>query len=129
MTVPPFAPLRLDHLLLHVRGMAEAEAFYCGILGCAVLHRMPRDAMVELSAGVTLVDIDDPNGAWALEGSARGRNLDHFALLTDGWADSEMRSWLATNRVAIEKERDEDGEQSLYVRDPSGNRVELVKRS
>ena len=129
MTAPPFTPLRLDHLLLHVRGMAEAEAFYCGVLGCTVQHRMPRDAMVELSAGVTLVDIDDPNGGWALEASARGRNLEHFALLTDGWTDSEMRSWLATNCVAIEKERDEDGEQSLYVRDPSGNRVELVKRS
>ena len=128
MTAPPFEPLRLDHLLLHVRGMAEAEAFYCGVLGCAVQHRMPRSAMIELSAGVTLVDIDDPNGAWAIEGAPHGRNLDHFALLTGGWDDSEMRAWLATNGVAIEEERDEDGEQSLYVRDPSGNMVELVRR-
>ncbi|HEX5259167.1 MAG TPA: VOC family protein [Sphingomicrobium sp.] len=129
MTARPFEPLRLDHLLLHVRGMAEAEAFYCGVLGCTVRQRIPHNAMVELTAGVTLVDIDDPSGAWALEGAPHGRNLDHFALLTRGWDDAEMRSWLATNGVGIEEERNEDDEQSLYVRDPCGNMVELVRRA
>lgn len=128
MTAPPFEPLRLDHLLLHVRGMAGAERFYCGALGCTVQHRMPQNGMVELSAGVTLVDIDDPRGSWALDGAQHGRNVDHFALLTGGWDDAEMRSWLATNGVAIEEERNETGEQSLYVRDPSGNLVELIRR-
>ena len=107
MTAPPFKLLGLDHLLLHVSGMAEAQRFYCGVLGCVVKHRLPQYAMAELSVGVTLVDTADPKGAWALEGSSAGRNLDHFALLTDSPDKAEMRGWLADNGIAIEEERDE----------------------
>lgn len=128
MTGPPFQLLGLDHLLLHVRGMAEAEHFYCGVLGCEVRHRVPQHAMAELSAGVTLVDVDDPNGAWALEGTNEGRNVDHFAILTEGWREEGMRAWLASHGVAIEEVRVEEDELSFYVRDPSGNLVELLRR-
>ena len=128
MTAPPCKLLGLDHLLLHVRGMAEAERFYCGVLGCSVQHRMPQHAMLELSAGVVLVDTADPNGAWAVEDAAAGRNVDHFAILTDGFDEQPMREWLAANAVPIEEVRDEEEEFSFYVRDPSGNLVELLKR-
>jgi catechol 2,3-dioxygenase-like lactoylglutathione lyase family enzyme len=128
VTTAPFKPLGLDHLLLHVRGMDEAERFYCAVLGCAVKQRMPSHAMIELSAGVVLVDTTDVNGAWALEGATAGRNLDHFAILTDGWDDAKIRAWLAGNGIPIEEERVDEGEVSLYVRDPSGNLVELIKR-
>jgi catechol 2,3-dioxygenase-like lactoylglutathione lyase family enzyme len=124
----PFNPLGLDHLLLHVRGMDEAERFYCEILGCRVKHRMERYAMTELSAGIVLVDTADANGRWALEGTAAGRNLDHFAILTDGWDDAQIRVWLTDNNIPIEEERTDEDEVSIYVRDPSGNRVELIKR-
>lgn len=124
----PFNPLGLDHLLLHVRGMDEAERFYCDVLGCTVKHRMERYAMTELSAGIVLVDTADANGGWALEGAAAGRNLDHFAILTDGWVDAEIRAWLSDNNVPIEEERADEEEVSIYVRDPSGNLVELIKR-
>jgi catechol 2,3-dioxygenase-like lactoylglutathione lyase family enzyme len=125
----PFQPLGLDHLLLHVRGMDAAEGFYCGVLGCAVKNRMPQWGMLELSAGVTLVDTEDPNGAWALEGAAPGRNLDHFAIATSAWDETEMRDWLAGHSIAIEEERAEEDELSFYVRDPSGNLVELLRRT
>lgn len=128
MSAAPFNPLGLDHLLLHVRGMDEAERFYCEVLGCTVKHRMVRYAMTELSAGIVLVDTADANGGWALEGTVAGRNLDHFAILTDGWDDTKIRAWLADNEIPIEEERVEEGEVSLYVRDPSGNLVELIKR-
>jgi catechol 2,3-dioxygenase-like lactoylglutathione lyase family enzyme len=129
VTEPPFKLLGLDHLLLHVQGMAEAERFYCGVLGCDVKHRLPGDAMIELSAGIVLVDTADPNGAWALEGTQPGRNVDHFALATGPSDRAATRKWLADNGVEIERERGEDGEVSLYVSDPSGNRIELVRRS
>lgn len=128
MTGPPFKPLGLDHLLLHVRGMAEAERFYCGVLGCEVKHRLPNDAMTELTAGIVLVDTADPNGVWALDGAKAGRNLDHFAVRVSPSDLTAARDWLAENGVEIERERDEEGEVSLYVSDPSGNRVELVQR-
>jgi glyoxylase I family protein len=128
VTAPPFTIRGLDHLLLHVRGMAEAERFYCGVLGCAVKHRMPQHGMLELSAGVTLVDTADPNGGWALDSAQPGRNLDHFALATGPWDDAAMRDWLAAHNVEIEEERAEEGELSFYIRDPSGNLVELLRR-
>jgi glyoxylase I family protein len=128
VTTAPFRLLGLDHLLLHVRGMDEAERFYCDVLGCSVMRRMPSRAMAELSGGVVLVDTADANGAWALEGAKPGRNVDHFAILTDGWDDAEMRCWLESRGVAIEEERADEEEASLYVRDPSGNLVELVRR-
>ena len=128
MTAPPFTPLGLDHLLLHVRGMKEAERFYCGVLGCSVKQRMSQWGMLELSAGVTLVDTADPNGAWALEGAQAGRNVDHFAIATSHWDERAMREWLGSNGIAIEEERAEEDSLSFYVRDPSGNLVELIRR-
>jgi glyoxylase I family protein len=109
--------------------MAAAERFYCGVLGCSVKNRLPRYGMLELSAGVTLVDTDDAQGAWALEGAMAGRNVDHFAIATSRWDEAAMRSWLAEHDIAIEEERAEEGELSFYVRDPSGNLVELLRRS
>jgi glyoxylase I family protein len=129
VTAPPFTPLGLDHLLLHVRGMDAAERFYCGVLGCTVKSRMPQWGMLELSAGVTLVDTADANGAWALEGTAPGRNLDHFAIATSAWDEGAMREWLAGHGVAIEEERAEEDSLSFYVRDPSGNMVELIRKA
>ena len=122
------AGVRIGHVHLKVADLQRALDFYCGVLGCMVKHRLPQHAMAELSAGVTLVDTADPNGAWALEGANAGRNLDHFALLTNGWEEAEMRDWLAEHGVAIEEERAEPEETSFYGRDPSGNLVELLKR-
>jgi glyoxylase I family protein len=127
VTAPPFEPLGLDHLLLHVHGMEAAERFYCGVIGCSVKSRLPRYGMLELSAGVTLVDTDDANGAWALEGAKAGRNVDHFAVRTSHWDEAAMRAWLAEHDIAIEEERADEGELSFYVRDPSGNLVELLR--
>ena len=129
---PPFIIIGLDHLLLHVRGMANAERFYCDVLGCPVAHRLPHFAMTELVAGsssVVLVDTADPNGSWALKGARPGRNLDHFALATGPWDETAMRDWLAANSIEIEEERSEGDGLSFYVRDPSGNLVELLRRA
>ena len=84
--------------------------------------------MLELSEGVSLIDIEHPVGAKALEGADRGCNVNHFAIATSAWDEAEMRDWLAEHEIAIEEERAEHGEQSVYIRDPSGNLVELLKR-
>jgi len=107
---------------------AEAERSYCDVLCCSAKQRLSKPAMLELSAGVTLVDIEDPSGSWAIEADARGRNVDHFGILTDGFEGRPMCDWLATNGIKIEEVRDEEEEFSFYVRDPAGNLVELLKR-
>jgi glyoxylase I family protein len=131
LAAPPFAIRGLDHLLLHVRDLAKAERFYCDVLGCSVKQRMPRYAMAELAAGsskIDLVDVADPKGSWALKDAEPGRNLDHFALATGDWDDDAMRVWLARHHVEIEEERTDEDCRSFYVRDPSGNLVELMRR-
>jgi catechol-2,3-dioxygenase len=40
-----------------------------------------------------------------------------------------MREWLAGHGVAIEEERAEEDSLSFYVRDPSGNMVELIRKA
>jgi catechol 2,3-dioxygenase-like lactoylglutathione lyase family enzyme len=122
-----FEPLRLDHLLLIVRGMTEAERFYCGVLGCTAVSRIPQHAMTELSTGLVLVDAADPNGSWASEGE-RGRNVDHFAIETSWFEEIAMREHLSKHGVSIEEERTEKDSLSFYVRDPSGNLVELIRK-
>lgn len=128
MTAPPFKLLGLDHLLLKVRDLAQAERFYCDVLGCTVKHRMPQAGMLDLSAGVTLIETAGSKDIRAAENSGAGANLDHFALLTSYWDEGAMREWLASNGVRIESERAEEDELCFYVRDPSGNLVELVQR-
>lgn len=122
----PFEPVGLDHLLLIVRGMDDAERFYGDVLGCTVRNRLPDNAMVELSAGIVLVDAADPKGAWA--GSELGRNVDHFAIATSWWDEAAMRAHLARHGIAIEEQRAEEGSLSFYIRDPSGNMVELIRQ-
>jgi catechol 2,3-dioxygenase-like lactoylglutathione lyase family enzyme len=107
--------------------MAQAERFYCDALGCSVGNRMPQHAMMELSAGLVLVDAADPNGSWACEGE-RGRNVDHFAIETSWFDEVAMRAHLSRHGIAIEEERLEEDSLSFYVRDPSGNLVELIRK-
>lgn len=130
MKATPFTIARIDHILLHVDGMERNVAFYEDALGCIVETRIPRLGMVELRAGashVDLVDIASPEGAWA-EGDAGGRNIDHFALAIKPRDIKSLRDHLKANGVEIVEEREEDSSLSLYVRDPSGNTIELLCR-
>ena len=89
--------------------------------------------MAELRAGaahIDLVDTSVPEGAWASPPVDGGRNLDHVGLLLADCAEAELRRHLTAHRVEIVQERvgKEAGGRSLslYVRDPSGNVVELI---
>jgi len=67
-TSVPFSFHHIDHVLLLVKGVDRALAFYEDALGAEVEARMPAHAMIDLRAGlsrIALVDIDDPRGSWA----------------------------------------------------------------
>lgn len=130
MSVPPFKIAGLDHLLVLVEGMPEALRFYQGVLGCTVEARLPRYGMVELRAGVSqidLVDVGATEGAWG-RSPGRGRNVDHFALALAESNEQSLREHLADCGIAIIEERIEQESLSLYVSDPSGNKIELICR-
>lgn len=110
--------------------MVESLRFYEDVLGCDVESRLPDYGMVELRAGsshLDLVDVAVPQGAWARPAVAGGRNVDHLALRLKRADERALRDHLTSRGVAIAEERiEDDGAVSLYVRDPSGNTIELI---
>jgi catechol 2,3-dioxygenase-like lactoylglutathione lyase family enzyme len=133
MTRPPFAIEAIDHILLLVDGMERSLAFYEGVLGASVESRLPQYAMAELRAGQSHLDLVDtalPEGRWARPAHQSGRNVDHIALRLSPCDRGLVREHLAASGVAIVEEREENGlsggSLSLYVRDPSGNQIELI---
>jgi glyoxylase I family protein len=130
---PPFTLKGIEHVLLLVRGMDEALAFYSGVLGARLETRLPEYGMAELQAGdshIDLVDIAATEGAWAQPPVAGGRNVDHFALRLNPCDEEALRAHLVKHGIEVVEERVDENPQgktlSLYVRDPSGNTVELL---
>src|SRR5262245_7960095 len=129
---PPFGLEGIDHVLLIVEGMDRALAFYEGVLGCRLEERYPQWGMAQLRAGaalINLVDIAAENGAWAVPENAGGRNMDHLCLALGAHDEQALRGHLALHGVEIVEESWHAGARgeslSIYVRDPSGNTLEL----
>jgi glyoxylase I family protein len=132
MTKPPFAIQGIDHVVLLVRDMDEAVRFYEDVLGCTVERSLAKIGMRQMRAGASLIDLIDIGseaGAWARPEVAGGRNMDHVAIATGAWDETEMRAHLAAHGVEIVEEGMRYGAGgeglSFYIRDPSGNQVEL----
>ncbi len=118
----------IDHVLLLVVDLEKAVAFYERVAGCSVETRLPQHGMIELRAGsshLDLVDISAPAGAWARPAIVGGRNADHVALAVASHDPTALRAHLAAHGVEIGEERVEGDRTSFYVRDPSGNGIEL----
>jgi glyoxylase I family protein len=128
----PFALAGIDHVVLLVDDIARVSDFYTEVLGCAVDNDLPQYGMRQLRAGnalIDLVDVSSSEGKWARPEIAGGRNVDHVALAL-GPADPEtVRRHLTEHGIAIVEEGDRVGALgdtlSFYVRDPSGNQIEL----
>ena len=125
--------LGLDHVVLRVRDLEPALAFYRDALGCPVERQLEELGLVQLRAGSALIDlvpIDSPLGRQGGRGpDAEGRNVDHIALALAHFDENALRR-------ALERAGIEPGEvarrygasgfgPSMYLRDPDGNVVEL----
>ena len=129
---PPFALEGIDHILLLVNGMKPAVRFYTEVLGCTVEGALPQYGMLQLRAGAALIDLVDisaPEAAWARPPVSGGRNFDHLCLALGMHDEAALRRHLARHHVEIIEEGVHGGSRgeslSLYVRDPSGNVIEL----
>lgn len=129
---PPFVLEGIDHILVLVSGMKPALRFYTEVLGCTVEDALPQFGMLQLRAGAALIDLVDisaPEAAWAKPPVAGGRNFDHLCLALGMHDEAALRRHLARHHVEIIEEGVHGGSRgeslSLYVRDPSGNVIEL----
>lgn len=132
MSGPPFALEGLDHVVLLVRDMAEAETFYREVIGCSVENRLPQYGMLQLRAGAALIDLVDiaaEEGVWGRPPVEGGRNMDHVCIATGPWDKEAMHAHLAAHGIEIVEEGIRGGARgdaySVYIRDPSGNQLEL----
>ena len=132
MTKPPFKLQGLDHVVILVRDMAEAQNFYEQVIGCTVDRALPEYGMLQLRAGASLIDLVDigsAEGEWARPEIEGGRNMDHVCIATGPCREQEMRAHLARHNISIVEEgirygANGDG-MSFYICDPSGNQIEL----
>ena len=118
-----FSIRNLDHVVLRVRDMEAALAFYTGVLGCREERRVEEIGLVQLRAGASLIDLvpGDPEPS--------GANMDHFALRITPFEEADIRAWLAEHGIGTEAALPRYGAEgtgpSIYIRDPDGNTVEL----
>ena len=135
MTHPPFKLEGLDHVVLLVRDMAEAQRFYEQVLGCTVDRALPEYGMLQLRAGASLIDLVDigsEEGEWGRPKVEGGRNMDHVCIAT-GPATSRRcaptsPAMASHRRGGIRYGANGDG-MSFYICDPSATRSSSRARS
>jgi glyoxylase I family protein len=133
MTAPPFTLRAIDHVVLRVRDLAASLHFYCDVLGCSVDKRQEGIGLIQVRAGLSLIDLVPLDGMLGKRGGAgpgrEGRNLDHFAIQIAPFDEANIRAHLAAHGIAIVESGQRYGAEgtgpSVYIVDPDGNTVEL----
>ena len=129
----PFAVREIDHVVLRIRDLERALAFYGGVLGCAVEKRQEKIGLIQLRAGRSLIDLVPLDGKLGRAGGAgpgaEGRNVDHICLRVEPFDGEAILSHLRAHGLdpgPVESRYGAEGEgPSIYVTDPDGNVVEL----
>lgn len=130
---PAFAILGLDHVVLRVSDMKRTINFYCDILGCTLERSVDNLGLVQLRAGASLIDLIDVAGTLGQQGGAApsntAHNMDHLCIRIEPFNIISLQTLFDANGLSFEEPRQRYGADgfglSIYVRDPSGNSVEL----
>ena len=118
----------LGHVVFYVRDLEQSLAFYRDLLGFQEVGRIFNGAAAALTSGRThhellLIQVGEVPGP--LQGRRRG--LYHIGIKVGDSLD-ELRAAkqdLERAGIAIDGMSDHTVSQSLYLRDPDGNEVEL----
>ena len=128
-----FEILGLDHLVLRVTDMPRMTRFYCDVLGCNVERERRELGLLQLRAGVSLIDLIAVDGELGRAGGAAPgktrRNMDHLCLRIEPFDENALITHLVSNGLAVGEIKSRFGADghgpSLYISDPEGNVVEL----
>ena len=133
MSGPPFTVRDLGEVAIRCRDLAAMTAFYCDIVGLEVIEGDYRDSIVFLRvgdgfAGHTSVvalftadeDEEEPEGG-------ETSSLHHLALTVKAEDLAPALAWYKAHGLEpTTAEHRWVGWDSVYVKDPEGNTVELV---
>ncbi|MGR3484349.1 MAG: VOC family protein [Paracoccaceae bacterium] len=127
----PFVPVGVDHLVLWVRDLDAARAWYVDVLGCRPGYEYPEIGMTHVWYGPVLIglwDADDPAAAASVP-DGTGANLHHVALGFVGASMAQVRAHLARHGVEVLRDIRQTGSrgfgEAVYLRDPWDNLIEL----
>ncbi len=120
----------LDHVVLRVADLPAMQRFYCEALGCHVEKVQDDPGLVQLRAGVSLIDlrvVSEGNRDGGDAPAAR-RNMDHPCLRVEPFDADALRAHLSAHRAtpgeAAERYGADGHGPSIYLLDPEGNTVE-----
>ena len=118
----------LGHVVFYVRDLEQSLAFYRDLLGFQEVGRIFQGAAAALTSGRThhellLIQVGDAPGPPA----GRRRGLYHIGIKVGDGLDAlrEAKHEVEQAGVTIDGMSDHTVSQSLYLRDPDGNEVEL----
>ena len=127
----------LDHIVLRTSLMDEMLHFYGTVLGCPIEREMPPEfGLVQLRAGTALIDLVAVDSELGRVGGGppteRDNNMDHFCRQVNAQPEEDISRYLASHGIeagAFERRYGAQGYgNSVYLRDPQGNTVELRNR-
>jgi catechol 2,3-dioxygenase-like lactoylglutathione lyase family enzyme len=117
----------LRHLALNVRNLPAMKAFYVDLLGFRVEWE-PDSDNVYLTSGVDNLALHRAPAGEPGQVSGTGA-LDHLGLIVAAAGDvDDWAAHLEAHGVTIDMrpKTHRDGARSCYVRDPDGNRVQVI---
>lgn len=116
----------INHVVLKVRNLSRAEAFYAGILGFRKVGERP--GMLFFSGGGHAHDLALTEvGEEAAAATQRQVGLFHFAVtVSDEAALVDLARRCREKGVRINGTADNIVSRSFYIADPDGNMVELT---
>lgn len=123
----------LDHVVLRVRDMESMQTFYCDVLGCRLERCQDAIGLVQLRAGLSLIDLVDVEGNLGRQGgeapSTNSHNMDHLCVRVEPYDETAIMAHLESHDARIGEIGTRYGAEgegpSIYLFDPEGNRVEL----
>ena len=131
-TMNPIQINAIDHVVLRVKDLAAALAFYRDALGL-VIERQLDIGLVQLRAGASLIDLIPVSSRLGSAGGPpagqSGHNMDHFALELEQFDAAAIHAHLEAHGIEHGAAADRYGAKgsgpSIYLKDPDGNTVEL----
>ena len=129
-----FELVGIDHIVLRTTQLNAMLDFYCGALGCNVERETPPEiGLTQMRAGNALIDLVVADSRLGKLGGGpptqTENNVDHFCLQLKSISEREIKTHLESHGIEVGDFDERYGAQglgqSIYIKDPEGNVVEL----